>query len=404
MDATSAPRQDGHSTLSTLPRFTYGRTDDYFHPRPDQGNTPQRWLSKTRRFVVSQPHFSLAALSIPLCALALTAPATDWPPLATFALSLISMLVLAVNLRYLAAVLSASVPQLAASIFNLTTGAVIELIITIQAIRSNQTNLVQDYIVGSILNTILLTLGLCFIVAGLRAPVSHFNKRDASTISGMLMVAVASLVIPSMLLHPDTTKPGKSAQKFSHGTSIILLCLYCLYVWWRLRVHRRGIFVDSEQQPQTEPAHPPPETPALPPIPSLLASALFLLALTLALPCSQVLLHAVPGTCQHTGLNEPFIGLVVLPFIASSSDYTVLNLSYRDRVGPALDIIIGTAMQVALFLTPACALFAWATGRCFTLAFDQFAAIVMFAGVWVVNTLLANGRANYLKGSMCVGM
>lgn len=98
------------------------------------------------------------------------------------------------------------------------------------------------------------------------------------------------------------------------------------------------------------------------------------------------------------------MGLIILPFIASLSDYTVLSLSYRNRVGNALDVALGTAMQVSLFLIPSITIYSWITDRPFTLAFHLPETVCMLISVVVVDCQILDGKANYLKGSMCVGM
>lgn len=65
---------------------------------------------------------------------------------------------------------------------------------------------------------------------------------------------------------------------------------------------------------------------------------------------------------------------------------------------------MGTAIQVAIFLTPAVATFSWFRGQLFTLNFNTSAAVMLLFSVWIVSLLLRDGRSNCLKGTMCVGM
>jgi hypothetical protein len=55
----------------------------------------------------------------------------------------------------------------------------------------------QASMLGSILSNILLVLGCCFFVGGLRYREQSFNTTVASTMSSLMAVATASLIIPA---------------------------------------------------------------------------------------------------------------------------------------------------------------------------------------------------------------
>lgn len=92
-------------------------------------NCALRWFSKSLRFLFFQLPLNLAVLSTPLYVAALVAPSCEWHHAVIFSLNLASLLVLAVSLRYLADNLSTSIPYPAASLWNISVGAVIELMV-----------------------------------------------------------------------------------------------------------------------------------------------------------------------------------------------------------------------------------------------------------------------------------
>jgi Ca2+:H+ antiporter len=104
---------------------------------------------------------------------------------------------------------------------------------------------------GSILSNLLLVMGMCFFLGGI------FNMRDArgngreqvfasgtaQTACSLMTLSSASLVIPATLFmvlgsDKDKTAAHKSVLILSRGTAVILLLLYCLYLFFQLRTHK----------------------------------------------------------------------------------------------------------------------------------------------------------------------
>src|SRR5699024_8703938 len=127
--------------------------------------------------------------------------------------------------------LSATMGQALGGLMNATFGNAVELIVSIIALKSGQIRVVQASMLGSILSNILLVLGCCFFVGGLRYPQQSFNSTVASTMSSLMTVSSASLIIPATLYSSlsSASTPKKDTKEgillVSHGTAIILLVL-----------------------------------------------------------------------------------------------------------------------------------------------------------------------------------
>ena len=117
--------------------------------------------------------------------------------------------------------------------------------------KGNLTPIIQAAILGSILTNLLLCLGLCFFVGGLRKTTQKFHAAISETSNGLLLVAAFSLLIPSAFysaLKGETTFRKSSlgfmilADKFtpetlqrdilkiSQVTSIVLIIAYGYYL------------------------------------------------------------------------------------------------------------------------------------------------------------------------------
>ena len=99
--------------------------------------------------------------------------------------------------------------------------------VSIIALRNNEIRIVQASMLGSILSNILLVLGCCFIAGGIKYKEQSFNSTVASTMSSLMTVASASLVIPATLyaVMDNDRESDDNIMVLSRGTAIILLLM-----------------------------------------------------------------------------------------------------------------------------------------------------------------------------------
>lgn len=84
------------------------------------------------------------------------------------------------------------------------------------ALKNGEIRIVQSSMLGSILSNILLVLGCCFLGGGIRNTRTgmsagieqEFNSTVASTMSSLMAVASASLIIPATVRISSYIIPG----------------------------------------------------------------------------------------------------------------------------------------------------------------------------------------------------
>ena len=86
----------------------------------------------------------------------------------TFSMNAIAIVPLAGLLAHATESVSLSMGDTWASLLNVTFGNATELIIFIIALTKNEIRIVQASLIGSILSNLLLILGMCFLLGGLR--------------------------------------------------------------------------------------------------------------------------------------------------------------------------------------------------------------------------------------------
>ncbi|KAF2089308.1 Calcium/proton exchanger [Saccharata proteae CBS 121410] len=324
----------------------------------------------------------------------------DWSPVAIFVLNFIAIIPLASLLSFATEELSAKLGQTIGGLMNATFGNAVELIVSIVALRRGEIRIVQSSMLGSILSNILLVLGCCFLAGGIHHREQTFNETVASTMSSLMAVASASLIIPATLYAALRTSKSSSEDHIlvlSHGTAVILLILYILYLYFQLYSH--SSMFDAEAQEGEEDA--PAEGQILNPI----AAGIALVVITvLVAVCAEYLVDSIDAIVQKAHISKTFIGLVLLPIVGNAAEHvTAVTVAYKDKMDLAINVAIGSSMQIALFVTPFLVILGWCMGQPMTLHFQSFETVVFFLSVLVVNYLIQDGKSNYLEGAMCIG-
>src|SRR4051794_26954963 len=109
-----------------------------------------------------------------------------------------------------------------------------ELFVCVFALRAGLVEVVQAAVIGSILGNVLLVLGLAFLVGGLRNGTQRFDGERARTITAMMLLAVAAMLVPS-LAHILHTPAAAHERTLSVIAAVILLLVFACSVPSSLR-------------------------------------------------------------------------------------------------------------------------------------------------------------------------
>ena len=242
---------------------------------------------------------------------------------------------------------------------------------------------------GSILSNILLVLGCCFLAGGIRYEHQDFNPTVASTMSSLMAVSTASLIIPATLYavmkgqqESDITK--SKILMLSHGTAVILLILYVMYLFFQLKTHANLFDDESEGGEDGEDK---PEAAILSPW----AAAVALIIITIAVAvCAEYLVDSIGAVTETAGISKTFIGLILLPIVGNAAEHvTAVVVALKNKMDLAIGVAIGSSMQIALLVTPFLVILGWIMGEEMTLHFETFETVVFFLAVLVTNYLIA---------------
>lgn len=278
---------------------------------------------------------------------------------------------------------------------------------SIIALKDRQIRVVQASMLGSILSNILLVLGCCFFVGGLRYQEQSFNTTVASTMSSLMAVASASLIIPATLyaaLSQSSQDAGANILILSHGTALILLIIYVMYLYFQLRTHAQLFEESSGSDSETAHSGEAEEEEERLLNPWAATVALILVTILVAI-CADYLVGSIDSIVQKTGMSKTFIGLVLIPIVGNAAEHvTAVVVAYKNKMDLAIGVAIGSSLQIALFVTPFLVILGWVMQVPMTLHFQTFETVAFFISGLVVTLLIQDGKSNYLEGGMCLGM
>lgn len=191
-----------------------------------------------------------------------------------FALAYIGMIPSANLLGFAGQEFARKMPKVAGILIETTFGSIVEIILFVVLIvkheptagadngdEGNLIPIIQAAILGSILTNLLLCLGLCFFVGGIRQETQKFHAAVSEVGAGLLLVAGFGLLIPSAFytaLKGETVTEVKNGlwilhEKFtlellqskilriSQITSIVLIIAFGFYLWYNA-VSQHSVF------------------------------------------------------------------------------------------------------------------------------------------------------------------
>jgi len=210
--------------------------------------------------------------------------------------------------------------------------------------------------------------------------------------ASLMVIASASLIVPSTLYAVSGSKSIEHDQNvltLSHITSIILLILYAVYLYFQIKSHAHLFKEEEAGDKELDPWS---------------ASAVLILATLGVTVCSDNLVDSIDGVVESLNISRPFIGLIIVPIVGNAGEYvTAVSASMRNKLDLAVSLVVGSTLQIALFVTPFMVIVGWIINRPMTLMFDIFETAVFSLAVLVVNYLVQDGRTNYFAGALLIG-
>eukprot|EP00408_Alexandrium_pacificum_P010735 CAMPEP_0171222196 /NCGR_PEP_ID=MMETSP0790-20130122/35140_1 /TAXON_ID=2925 /ORGANISM="Alexandrium catenella, Strain OF101" /LENGTH=420 /DNA_ID=CAMNT_0011688137 /DNA_START=28 /DNA_END=1290 /DNA_ORIENTATION=- len=284
---------------------------------------------------------------------------------------------------------AAKVGETAGGLLNATFGNVVEMLICVSGIRNNEITVVQCTLLGSILSNLLLVMGCSFLAGGLFYPVQKYNQAGAAIQTALLSLSCLTVGLPTIYVNIlRQESEWEHMMLVSRWISVCLLGVYGAYLVFQLKTHAH-LFQGDEEDEEEEP----------PDLSAPVAAVLLAIATVVTSFATDFLIDALEGTLDSWKVSEEFVGIVLLPIIGNAAEhYTAITVAMRNKMDLSLGVAAGSSCQMALLVTPFTVLVGWYLDKDMTLNFHLFQIAVLLFSVFLVTTILSDGRSNWFEG------
>ena len=344
-------------------------------------------MKKTQRSIVLTPLDSLLAF-VPI-AIALRWLQAD--PLWVFITSCLAIVPLAGWMGKTTEHLAARLGEGIGGLLNASFGNAAELIIAFFALRAGLHDVVKASITGSIIGNILLVLGLSMVAGGVRFPIQAFNRTAASMGASLLLLSAVGLVIPA-IFHLVAAEAGAEVERgLSLEIAIVLFVTYGLSLVFSLHTHRHlyGGAAGEETKPGEAGGH----------WGQGRAIAVLVISSALVAVMAEILVHSVEHAARTLGMTEVFVGVILVAIIGNAAEHsTAVLVAMKGKMDLAINIAVGSSLQIALFVAPVLLFVSYAFGAPMDLLFTPFEVIAIVLAVLVVSRIADDGECNWMEG------
>ena len=275
-------------------------------------------------------------------------------------------------------------------LLNATFGNAAELIIAIVALRAGLFDLVKASITGSIIGNVLLVFGASALWGGVKFQRQQFNATAAGLSSTLLVLSAIALVIPAIFHMVVPPTAGLAERTLSVEIAVVLIVTYILSLYFSLRTHKH-LYVGEAG----------PHTAELAPSASTGRSIGLLLAATAAVAVmSELLVGAVEETAEIFGMNEVFVGVILVALIGNAAEHSsAVLMAAKNKMDAAITIAVGSSIQVALFVAPVLVFLSYLVApQPMDLRFTTLEVVAVGISVWIMSIIAQDGESHWMEG------
>ncbi|KAI0631672.1 hypothetical protein C8Q77DRAFT_1128220 [Trametes polyzona] len=317
----------------------------------------------------------------------------------------------------------------------ITLNNAVEAVLAIILLAKCELRLLQSTIVGVVILHLLLIPGTAFLVGGhnIRHQTLHPHHTDLN--HSLLMIGVLATLLPTAFfaaldrganavtsagsevgspLVNDATR--SEILRMSRGIAVMLLVVY---IASRVYLHNppgenNALTVphDAPEALHHEEKHLLEEEPLVNPW-----ACMILLTVTVALMAvtAEFLVESIDEVREHSGIQEEWFGLILLPIVSFSADGMVAilfffqsiydHLTHREILVPSMlarGRAIDLSIQFTLWWMPVLVLLGWWASKPMHLLFDYLEVSLLLGSCFLVNYVTADAKTNWVEGLIMV--
>ena len=269
---------------------------------------------------------------------------------------------------------------------NGTFGNATELIISFFALKQGLFDVVKSSIAGAVIGNILLVVGASMLAGGLKYKTQKFNRKVTEVSSSMLLFAVLGLSIPALFTHTvDPALLNTRYEGLSVFVAVVMILIYGLSLFFSFSTHKDIYSSTKEEEGHAKWS---------------LNKSIFILVISTVLIAieSEFLVNGIEPITESLGWSQFFVGIILIPIIGNAAEHsTAVVMARKDKMDVALEIAIGSSLQIILFVAPIL-IFLSLLFTPMSIVFNEFELIALIASVIIANRVSHDGESNWLEG------
>ncbi|SET47532.1 calcium/proton exchanger [Paenibacillus sp. NFR01] len=275
---------------------------------------------------------------------------------------------------------------------NATFGNAAELIIAIFLVKEGLFDMVKASLTGSIIGNLLLVLGLSIFAGGVKFKVQRLNVTLAGMNGSLMIVAVIALFVPAMFFNTHSITE-QDTDVLSLCVAGLLIVAYIAWLFFSMITHKKylaDVTDDKEEELPNEHA----------PAWSKGRSVLYLVLATVMVAfVSEWLVGTLETFTEDFGFSELFVGAFLVAIIGNAAEHSAaVMLAMKNKIGAAVEIAVGSSLQIALFVAPVLIFVSYFTGSTMDIVFTTIEMVAIAVSVFIAKSIIQDGATNWYEG------
>jgi len=114
---------------------------------------------------------------------------------------------------------------------------------------------------------------------------------------------------------------------------------------------------------------------------------------------SEILCGAVEEAGEAMGLNKVFMGVIIVAIVGNAAEHsTAIVQATKNNMDVSINIALGSALQIAMFVAPVLVLCSYARDVPMDLVFDPLEVFAIFLALVIVWMVVQDGESTWMEG------
>ena len=230
------------------------------------------------------------------------------------------------------------------------------------------------------------------LAGGLKFKTQKFNQKVTEVTSSMLLFAVLGLCIPAIFTHTvNPTLLNTRYEGLSLFVAVVMFIIYILSLVFSFSTHKYLYTSNEEEEGHAKW--------------SLSKSIIILVLSTVIIAIeSEFLVNGIKPITEALGWSEFFVGIILIPIVGNAAEHsTAVVMARKDKMDVALEIAIGSSLQIILFVAPIL-IFLSLLFTPMSIVFNPFELVALIASVLIANRVSQDGESNWLEGIQLIAV